>query len=409
MEWSESPSKRRRTSRSTSIDVDVQNTQRTTASQNVDPRSTRRALFMFPTTASLACSNPHLLQPVSPSKPQGQVSRGSQQPYDRDTSVNGVASGASGIARPEVSTVLALTTAGANGTILAGDFHAKAPGLPATPSRRPRSPGGNTGPPKSNGSLVDQDPRASPPEEARETANRTLEKRVGQEVLATDNLNTAANSTHLGEDVTEDSLLRLPSTPTQRQLYGSANGMGQAEDGEPSLPSTPTQLGLEAPPEKPKGLLFSSPSRRSIRTKCLSAKSSPLKPKDPKPKDPAPQKLIFANPRPSSLGTRVNIAKTPRPPPTSQETELSKLKACLGQMEKELQETQAYLLLQLLLPRVQQDNGKVNKEIQKRKNEVVQGTAEIMHLRDEIARLQAKISSSTTAQPVDEVLADKAK
>ena len=60
----------------------------------------------------------------------------------------------------------------------------------------------------------------------------------------------------------------------QNRIYGLS------EDGEPELPPTPTQLGLEVAPEPPKGLLYSSPSRRSRRNGS-STKSSPLKHQDP--------------------------------------------------------------------------------------------------------------------------------
>ena len=55
---------------------------------------------------------------------------------------------------------------------------------------------------------------------------------------------------------------------------------------EPELPPTPTELGLEPPPERPKGLLFSSPSRRARKKRGTSVKSSPLKPRDPPPEKP---------------------------------------------------------------------------------------------------------------------------
>ncbi len=58
-----------------------------------------------------------------------------------------------------------------------------------------------------------------------------------------------------------------------------------ADQGEPELPPTPTQLGLEAPPEPPKGLLY-SPSRRPPREKAVGLNSSPLKPRDPPDEEP---------------------------------------------------------------------------------------------------------------------------
>lgn len=60
----------------------------------------------------------------------------------------------------------------------------------------------------------------------------------------------------------------------------------EADPEEPELPPTPTELGLEPPPERPKGLLFSSPSRRARKKGGSSVKSSPLKPRDPPPEKP---------------------------------------------------------------------------------------------------------------------------
>ncbi|KAL9110999.1 MAG: hypothetical protein Q9187_007985 [Circinaria calcarea] len=55
------------------------------------------------------------------------------------------------------------------------------------------------------------------------------------------------------------------------------------QGGELELPLTPTQLGLEPVSERPKGLLFSSPSRRVTRRKGASMTSSPLKPRNSPP------------------------------------------------------------------------------------------------------------------------------
>ena len=59
----------------------------------------------------------------------------------------------------------------------------------------------------------------------------------------------------------------------------------QDDNGEPDLPLTPTQLGKEPAPDLPKGILFSSPTRRARRKRVTGVKSSPLKPRDHPPEE----------------------------------------------------------------------------------------------------------------------------
>ncbi|SLM37248.1 hypothetical protein LPUS_06991 [Lasallia pustulata] len=74
----------------------------------------------------------------------------------------------------------------------------------------------------------------------------------------------------------------------------------QAEREELELRPTPTELGLEPPPERPKGLLFSSPSRRARKKRGASVKLSPLKLRDPPP-EKSPEKKFGPRSKPAPL------------------------------------------------------------------------------------------------------------
>ena len=156
--------------------------------------------------------------------------------------------------------------------------------------------------------------------------------------------------------------------------------MGFSEDGEPSLPSTPVHLGFEAPAERPKGLLFSSPNRRSKRKETTATKSSPLKPNDA---GPSPS-LKTSDSVPCNLGPRIYISSIPQPPPTEQQTTQLKLRDNLLAMEQQLQEIGDRLVRQTLVLNWYQKDGKETKEISKLKKDILTRSAKISRFRDEI-------------------------
>ena len=121
-----------------------------------------------------------------------------------------------------------------------------------------------------------QNARASPPEAVEDEEQVTLDSlKVQMPPRLQDDISGPTNPTiDKGENEIEHAHEEepvLPYTPTKPLT----------ETVEPRLPSTPSQLGLEAPPSPPKGLLFSSPSRRPKRKTRSGAKSSPLKPGAP--------------------------------------------------------------------------------------------------------------------------------
>ena len=133
--------------------------------------------------------------------------------------------------------------------------------LSATPRRRLHTPGRLSSPAKSLGIRPGTDaviPASSleSPEEAEERVQENATEQLEHELQA----NAPQRSSHL-DDATKTA--------------DGASGIPQ--EGEPELPLTPTQLGLEPVPEPPRGLLFSSPSRRVTRRKGQNMISSPLK------------------------------------------------------------------------------------------------------------------------------------
>ena len=87
-------------------------------------------------------------------------------------------------------------------------------------------------------------------------------------------------------DVVEATLPSAQAMPTKESRRDpgnlTANSLSRTvghEAEEPQLPPTPEELGLEARPEPPKGILSSSPTRRVTRRRAA-LKKSPLKPRD---------------------------------------------------------------------------------------------------------------------------------
>lgn len=136
-------------------------------------------------------------------------------------------------------------------------------GLFGAPRRRSHTPGRASSPVKA----VNTDPEvnvAASPQGAANTAQDIVDGQLEQEL--------------------QDGAARRLRRVTNAEKASTISDEAGPE--EPELPPTPTELGLEPPPERPKGLLFSSPSRRARKRKGTSVKSSPLKPRDPPPEKP---------------------------------------------------------------------------------------------------------------------------
>ncbi|KAL9076160.1 MAG: hypothetical protein Q9161_001207 [Pseudevernia consocians] len=366
-----SPTKRRRTSPSTSIAVTVENTDLGPSPQNGTNPSRRRSSFMSPTKASLARFHPSLLPRAKSAEPPRPVSKDLPGTIEQESVVPG---GTNGIGH----------VADAASNVLESEMNGmeKSQGLLATPRRRSQDPGEGSSSAKQAQSLINPGPRASPPEEARDkgaAVNGTNGAQHGPIAEVAD-----VGSTDITV-VPDRQNSHIPSTPTQSRPYIPTSGMGVGEDGEPSLPSTPSQLGLEPPQERPNGLLFSSPSRRLRRKGRSSAKSSPLKSLDVPSEHPnQEQKSSIVN-----LGPRRYIINTPKPPPPPEETRLLELQTRLGDAEQQLQNIEDTVLRQLLVSSWQQEGSKEGKYMAKQNKEILQRSIKIVQLRDEVLQIQA--------------------
>ena len=260
-----SPAKRRKTSSSTAVAIDA-------STSRSNPSTPKRASFQSPTKASLARSHPNLLPRASEKSRSESTGKSLRQELlgQRDSQND-------------------LKTA------------TSAPHAPQAPSTSSAAPPVETGAPESFSAAVARtfatEPRrishVRPPLRARQAPIAI----VGDLAL------------RAGWDPTTS----MPKHPTGRP---KKNG----ENEEPELPPTPVELGLEKPPERPRGLASSSPrsgrsgsgsgTDRMRRRGGNSQTSSPLKPKI------MPARTIEENPRETSISIRP-VANLPQEAPES--------------------------------------------------------------------------------------------
>ena len=269
-----SPAKRRKISPTTTVGLSASNTTARPVSQDGGETTPGRASFMSPTKASLSRFNPSLLPRPKLSgagAPRlGQTPTGQQRMYRARKERPG--NGSARRSQPTTPTreldrpypTEATSTSARAATASPGRItRSLGGGLTAAPRRRSHTPGRASSPLKT----INRDPEvnvlASPPEAAN-TAQEIVDGQLEQELQE-------GAARRLGRVAKPDKEMDIS---------------GHAEPDEPELPPTPTKLGREPPPERPKGLLFSSPSRRARRKKGSSVKSSPLKPRDPPPEKP---------------------------------------------------------------------------------------------------------------------------
>lgn len=361
---------------------------------------------MSPTKASLARFNPSLLPGLTSTEPRRPVTRGNQGLPRRTLDSGGSEHGTRGA----TSEILALgptqTVSGRNGVVGARAPETPRNVLSAAPKRRSQTPATEYTPSRQPRIRAVDDPRASPPEvEAGVGPLRLVGDRNGIELPV-----SVAASTHLTE---HDGLLNgrtivtdKPQVPlTLHQFKNARLGahVETEEDGEPSLPSTPTQLGLEAPPERPRGLLFSSPSRRPKRRDNSKAKPSPLKPRGALPKPPVARQ----GPAIAALGPKIFLPNLPKPPPTSEESEIQRKTADLTETENLLKELEVDVLGRLLMSKWQKEDAKQKRELLKRRKFVREKADRFLRLRDETSQLQPALSvalgESAVPQPERDV------
>lgn len=338
---------------------------------------------MSPTKASLARFYPSLLPRARSAEPPRPVSREKHTSVEQHSVKVGGTNGVVGYAAGRASEELKV---GANGV-------ENRQGQLMTPRRRSSTTGDASTLAKQSQSAMNQEIRASPPEEVGYEGTAVSGTNGGQQEPVAEAVDVGSTAITA---IPDSQNLQIPSTPTQCAPHVPTSGMGIGEDGEPSLPSTPLQLGLEPSPEKARGPLLISSSKRPRRKGRSSAKSSPLKPAEP-PSEPSNQrqKSLVA-----SLGPRLYIANTPKPPPPSEEARLLHMRIRLSDLEKQLQEIEDKLLRQLLVSSWQLDRNKDGKDIAKRRKDIVRRSTKIVQLRDEVRQIQAaqSLDQSLTGQ-----------
>lgn len=273
-------------------------------------------------------------------------------------------------------------------TTLAPELEMDGQVLFATPRQRSRTPERETTTSKKAKLSMVEEIRASPPEEAIEDNSMVQDtQNTGQRDDGPNGADAVSHPMDVAGAISAIDQLPLPSTPSRPGLQE----LSQQEDAEPSLPSTPVQLGLEKPPEPPKGLLFRSPSRRPKRIGVARAKSSPLK---HQLGDPAQYPLRPESSH-SSLGLRVYIANTPKPLPTAREAQLLSMGERLDGLQKQLQELGTDLIRDLLVSEWDDNNSRGTKEGLKREKEILAKSTKVIHLREELSQLEpAKATAS---------------
>ncbi|MCJ1476953.1 hypothetical protein MMC13_005623 [Lambiella insularis] len=274
-----SPSKRRKLSTTASIALNASTTDQ---QLNADaPQTTPpRASFLSPTKASLARFNPSLLpRTKAPSKNAEQSAHadsvkrsGHHIVQDRLASPTRLNAVALRSTTPISSPTRATARIRATTTSPREHVPVSSRELAAAPRRRSKTPGRASSPatelPYSATTFIP----ASPPIPEKESDG-------GRDIV----------SEQPEVEIQTNAGQRSQRRAGSRTQYRKS---GHADDGEPELPLTPTELGLEPAPEPPKGLLYSSPSRRAGRKKGIGSKPSPLKPRDPPPGKPDPHGFV---------------------------------------------------------------------------------------------------------------------
>lgn len=266
------PPKRRKTSIDGLTPERTINAEELSVNQDGALTTPSRPLFMSPTKASLAKFNPNLLprtkspaREVVRSRSANRNSFGQNRAATTSNAVNEgglMADGAEG--RRKSHLIGSLIREGRNSPAPVSSTTGGA--LSALPRRRSRTPG-RLSPTKANKPTAPAAPAAE-----EHVANSAEEVESGSQSLVQMQVLDGATSVAQSQPAF--------TTPTRS---GRRIASRKLEE-EPELPPTPTELGLEPPPEPPKGLFSSSPSRkRAKKRRGAGLKPSPLKLRDSPP------------------------------------------------------------------------------------------------------------------------------
>jgi hypothetical protein len=255
----ESPSKRRKVSPTASFAVNA-------SKRNGVQTSPSRSSFLSPTKASLARFNPTLL-PRPKSAGKGLQSQNSMNGYPFNQAIRSDGS-----------------TKGLNPVAL------RSTTPPRTPEKIKLRIRASTVSPRTPLLALNGDAQAVPRKDLPKNGE-VISRRRSKGISARENLSASPirdmneNEERIQSIASAQLELELQSSTTQNSSHAPSPHLGHDKlvlsvEGEPELPPTPTQLGLEEAPEPPKGLLYSSPSRRTAQKRSAKMKSSPLKDKD---------------------------------------------------------------------------------------------------------------------------------
>ena len=165
-------------------------------------------------------------------------------------------------------------------------------------------------------------------------------------------------------------------TPTYKGQRARTGNEAHVDEIEPSLPSTPSQLGLEPPPEKPRGLLFQSPSKNSASGTRTSTQSSPLKPRHhSQPTAPLHDRIV------SVLGPRVYVDSAPNVSLKSRLVRNSKHDLSLQQLDARLKALQDDLTIGSMQSRWRKNEPRWGKILTKKGRDVARYSREILNFR----------------------------
>ncbi len=355
---------------------------------NAKPTSNRgivgsgsRPSFVSPTKASLARFNPDLLP-----RPQSTEPRKS--------------------ARKSPGTRTSKTKEGDTETIINGDTHARHGNEPtrtngdsADPGEKNDSPTRDIGlsaAPRRRSRTPSAQPSVSKPSQTQSVYGTRGSKlaasaRARQPNGITHN-NSVATQDHKqqrGITIDQASLEKLPATPTP---HGIPPGAAKGESSEPSLPSTPSQLGLEEPFQRPKGLLFGTPSKMAkLAQEQKKAQNAPPQ---------GPEESLHGEPsatyRPTTLklGPKLFLMNLPRPPPTPEQAELRSKTSICTNLERDVLSLGSNALKAALFSSWEDPAAKESSTVQKQQKKLTDISEKIIHLREKIRHLRSLIDNS---------------
>ena len=243
-------------------DPDERGSRSPSKSRDERPPTPNRASYMSPTKASLARFNPDLLQrPRSAGARSPERSLNLQNPVASPRRLNPIP------LRPATPTRPIERPAGS--PVRAGGV---------SPTRRTQSIGGGLAMPARRQSRSPE--KLSAPTAIMGARGEGGAGGGGREVRPSKTTQQMGAPAVGSKSATEDLLSKISPAQTKAQRGQQYRGKNppRTEPKEPELPPTPEELGLQPQPERPQGLLSSSPSHRAAQRRAA-AKSSPLKPR----------------------------------------------------------------------------------------------------------------------------------